>query len=220
MAYLVAAMETPMVYIGRVLDPIMSAAQGVASSVSARGPPLAAFLIDERGDMNLSGILLMSLSLVFVSVGAIMFPNVTDASAALLAYQYSANTSITDATFTGLTSVIGITPTLVLLGWLAIAIISGFLGVKVAKEGGKVSMNPGDYILLAISLVFFALGLYIFPVALDGFAYIVHGGGTGINASFQGLSALVLIGPMLLLLGYVSGTILASYFGFKNITDY
>lgn len=174
---------------------------------------------DDCGEINLSATLMMAISIVFVSVGAIMFPNVTTASTALLAYQYSSNASITDATFTGLTSVIGITPTLALLGFLAVAVLSGFLGVKVAREGGSVSMSPGDYILLAISLVFFALGLYVFPVALDGFASIVHGGGAGISASFVGLSAIVLIAPMLLLLGFVAGTILTGYFGLKKITQ-
>lgn len=180
---------------------------------------IVSFLMDESGQINLSATLMMAISIVFVSVGAIMFPNITTASSALLAYQYSSNSSITDATFTGLTSIIGITPTLALLGFIAVAVLSGFMGVKVAREGGSVSMNPGDYILLAISLVFFALGLYVFPVALDGFASIVHGGGTGISSSFVGLSAIVLIAPMLLLLGFVAGTILTGYFGLKRITQ-
>lgn len=171
----------------------------------------------ERGAVNLGGALMMALALVFIAVGFIMFPNVTDATDGILAYEYTDNTSITDATYTGLTQVTGITPLLVLLGYIFVAVIAGLLGVKAVKGGSSVSLNPSSLILLAISLVFIALGLYMFPVALDGISSVVHGGGSGISSTYTGLEPILLVTPMLILLAFVAGQVVTGYFGVKSL---
>src|SRR3990167_9391846 len=89
----------------------------------------AAIVRNERGAINIGGTLLMGVGMVFLAVGFIMFPIVTDATDTLLAYSYSSNSTITDATFTGFTAVIGVTPLLVLLGFLSGAVFSMYLGV-------------------------------------------------------------------------------------------
>ena len=61
----------------------------------------------EKGEMDVGGILMMGIGMVFLAVGFIMFPIVTDATDSLLAWTCTANTSISDATFTGFTSVVG-----------------------------------------------------------------------------------------------------------------
>jgi hypothetical protein len=171
----------------------------------------------ERGAINIGTILMMAIGMIFLAVGFIMFPNITDACTDLLAYAYTTNNTITDATFTGLTTTIGIFPLLTLLGYLAVAVISGFMGVKISQDAGSTKLSVGGFLMLGISLVFIALGLYIFPVLLDGVSSVVHGGGGGISASFTGLGPIILMSPMLVLLGYLVATVVTGYFGIKTM---
>lgn len=169
--------------------------------------------------MNLGGVLMMGISMVFLSVGFVMFPNITTATDSILAYAYSSNASITDASYTGLTSIVGITPLLALLGYVAVSVLSGFMGIKAFKGTKNIHANPAAFLMLGIGLVFFAVGLLIFPVALDGISSVYHGGGFGISSSYTGLENVLLLTPMLLLLGFVAGTVLSGYFGIKNLTS-
>lgn len=168
---------------------------------------------------KMTGGLILGISLVFMAVGFISFQQVTDSATAILAYTYSGCTSITDATYTGLTSIVGITPLLALLGYVSVCVLTGFMGIKVIKGSGEARLTPGGVLLLALGLIFFSVGLRIFPVLLDGLSYIVYGGGSGISASFTGLSAIILMVPMLVLLGYVAATVLSGYFGMKNLSN-
>lgn len=171
----------------------------------------------QRGAINIGTILFLAIGLIFLAVGFIMFPNVTTASQAILDYEYSTNTSITDATYTGLTTTVGILPLLVLLGYVSVGVISGFMGYKVTS-GADANLTPGGFLMLGISLVFIALGLYIYPVLLDGVSSVVHGSGAGISANFTGLSAILLMTPMLVLLGFVVATVITGFFGIKDLT--
>jgi hypothetical protein len=172
---------------------------------------------NSKGEVNLGGIIMLGLSMVFIAVGFIMLPIATDACADILSYQYSANASITDATYTGLTSITGITPLLILLGFLAEAVISGMLGIKIMKGGTSGKVSPGALVLLGLSIVFIAVGLIMFPVALDGISSVYHGGGQGISTSFTGFSSLLLIAPMLVELGYVVASVVTGFFGIKAL---
>jgi len=173
---------------------------------------------EERGAVDIGGILLMGIGMVFLAVGFIMFPIVTDASDSLLAYEYSANTAITDETFTGFTAVVGITPLLVLIGYLSAAVFSMFLGVKIMKGGeGDTKMNLGSLLLLGVSLIFIAIALIILPVALDGIASVYHGGGTGISSSYTGLEPIILVTPLLVLISFLTGAVISGFFGIKKI---
>ena len=168
---------------------------------------------------NLGGIMMMAIGMVFIAVGFIMFPNITTATDAILAYTYSANNTITDATFTGLTAVTGITPLLCLLGYLSVAVISGFMGYKVMQSGGSMTANPASFLMLGISLVFIAMALYIFPVLLDGCASVLHGGGAGISSSYAGLQAIIGLSPMLVLIAFDVATVVMGMFGLKTMTN-
>lgn len=188
------------------------------TSVNARGPPVFRMLFaNEKGEMNIGGILMMGIGMVFLAVGFIMFPIATDAAADLLTYSYSANGTITDATFTGYTAVVGITPILILVGFLAAAIITGFLGFKVMKSGASAGFSPGNLMMLGLSIIFIAIGLIIEPVMLDGISSVVHGGGHGISSSFTGLSALILIAPMLVHIGFLAAAVFSGFFGIKSL---
>jgi hypothetical protein len=174
----------------------------------------------EKGAMNIVSVLIMGIGMVFLVVGFIMFPIVTDATDDLLDYAYSSNAAITDASFTGFTSVVGITPLLVLIGYVSAAIFAMYLGVKIAKTGaGSTKLDLGSLLLLGISMVFIAIALIILPVALDGISGVYHGGGTGISSSYTGLSPILLVTPLLILISFVSAAVLTGFFGFKKLAS-
>lgn len=181
------------------------------------------FFFSERGDVNIGGILLMGIGMVFLAVGFIMFPIVTDATDDLLDWTCTANTSISDATFTGFTSVVGITPLLVLVGFLAAAVFAMYLGVKIAKGGASTSLNLGTMILLALSLVFIAIALIILPVALEAICSVLSNNsgsantGQGLNASYTGLSPILLVTPLLILISFIGGAIVSGFFGIRRM---
>jgi hypothetical protein len=113
--------------------------------------------------------------------------------------------------------VVGITPLLILVGYLTAAVVTGFLGIKIMKGGGTMSANPGTLMLLGLSIVFIGIGLIIEPVMLDGVSSIVHGGGAGISSDFTGYSSIVLVTPMLVHLGFLTSAVLSGFFGIKRL---
>ena len=174
---------------------------------------------EERGAMNIVAILIMGIGMVFLAVGFIMFPIVTEATDDLLAYAYSDNATIVAANFTGFTAVVGITPLLVLLGYVSASVFAMYLGVKMVKTGaGGTTLDLGTLLLLGLSMVFIAIALIILPVALDGIASVWHGGGTGLNAAYVGLQAILLITPLLVLISFVASAVLTGFFGFKKLS--
>lgn len=172
---------------------------------------------EEKGAIDTTNVLMLGIAMVFLAVGFIMFPIATDATDSILAYQYTANASITDASFTGLTAITGITPLLILLGFISAAVITGFLGVKGMKGESAAKPTPSSLLMTGLAVVFIALGLIIFPVTLDGIASVYHGGGSGISASYTGLSAILLVTPMLVLLAFLSAAVISGFFGIKTM---
>jgi hypothetical protein len=175
------------------------------------------FTSSQKGEVNLGGIIMLGLAMVFLSVGFIMLPIATGAVSSVLSYEYSANATITDASFTGLTSIAGITPLLILLGFLAEAVISGMLGIRIMKGSGSAKVTPGGLIMVSLSIVFIAVGLIMFPVALDGIASVAHGSGQGIPSAFTGFQSLLYIAPMLVLLGFIVASVITGFFGIKTL---
>jgi len=174
----------------------------------------------ERGAIDIGGILLMGIGMVFLAVGFIMFPIVTTATDALLAYSYTTNATCLASYFTGFTAIVGITPLLVLIGYLSAAVFAMYLGVKMMKGGaGGTKLDIGTMLLLGISLIFIAIGLIILPVTLDGICSVIHGGGSGISASYVGLSAILRMTPLLVLISFVSGAVISGFFGLKRLAS-
>jgi hypothetical protein len=169
------------------------------------------------GEVNIGGIILLALSMVFIAVGFIMLPIATDACTSILNYTYSGNVTIATATYTGLTAITGITPLLILLGFLVEAVVAGMLGIKVMKGSSDAKTSPGSLILIGLSIVFVAVGLIMFPIVLDGVSSVVNGGGHGISSSFTGFRSLLLIAPMLVELGYVVASVITGFFGIKSL---
>jgi len=180
---------------------------------------------NERGAIDIGAILMMGIGMVFLAVGFIMFPIVTSATDSLLSWNCTANASangslqiINYTYFTGFTAIVGITPLLVLVGYLSAAVFSMYLGVKMMKGGaGGTKLDLGTMLLLGIALIFIAIGLIILPVTLDGICAVIHGGGTGISATYVGLAPILLVTPLLVLISFVSGAVISGFFGLKRL---
>ena len=171
----------------------------------------------EKGAINIASILMMGIGMVFLAVGFIMFPIVTDATDDLLAWECSANTSITDESFTGFTEVIGITPLLILLGFVAAGIFAMYLGIKISKGAtGNTSVNLGAMLMLALAIVFIAVALIIMPVALDGICETYDDVLTGSN-DYTGLGDILAVTPLLLLIAFVGAAVVSGFFGIKKL---
>jgi len=174
--------------------------------------------LNERGAMNIGGIMLLSIAMVFLAIGFIFLPITTDASQDLLDYEYTDNATITDASYTGYTSVVGITPLLILVGFLTAAVVTGMLGIKIMKgAGGSANFDPGTLMLLGLTIVFIGIGLIVEPVMLDGVSSVYHGGGSGVSASFTGYESILLVSPMLVHIGFLAAAVLSGFFGIKRL---
>lgn len=171
----------------------------------------------QEGKIDMGGILVMGIGMVFLAVGFIIFPIVTTSTDALLAYVSALNVTIVAACFTGFVAVTGITPLLILVGFLAAAVFAMYLGVKITKGAGSTKLDLGTMLLLGISMIFIAIALIILPVALDGIATVLHGGGTGINVAYVGLQPILLVTPLLILISFVSAAVVSGYFGIKRV---
>ena len=173
----------------------------------------------ETGAMDIGGILMMGIGMVFLAVGFIIFPIVTTATTAMLDWTcVSANVSFTDENFTGLTPIIGITPLLVLVGFLAAGLFSMYLGVRVVRGGaGETKLNLGSMLLLGISMIFIAIGLIILPVVLDAICPLVTGADALSATDYAGLRPILLVTPLLVLISFVSAAVVSGYFGIKKL---
>lgn len=173
----------------------------------------------ERGAVNIGGIMMLGIAMVFLAIGFIFLPISTTATDSLLAYEYTSNTTITDASYTGYTAVIGITPILILVGFLSAAVVAGMLGVKIMKGGAGAKADPGSLMLLGLSIIFIAIGLIMEPVMLDGVSSVVHNSGSGISSSYTGYSAIVLVSPLLVHIGFLAAAVLSGFFGIKRMSS-
>jgi hypothetical protein len=80
------------------------------------------------GSANLGpgGLLMLGLSIVFISIGLIIEPVILDACASVI---HGGGLGIS-ATFVGLASIVAMVPMLVHIAFLAAAVITGFFGIK------------------------------------------------------------------------------------------
>ena len=177
----------------------------------------------ERGAIDIGGILIMGIGMVFLAVGFIIYPIVMTACDDLLGYagtgyNVSATVSCNATYFTGFIPVVGITPLLILVGFLSAGVFAMYLGVQVMKGGaGGTKIDLGTMLLLGISMIFIAIGLIILPVALDGICTVFDNSGAYLSASYTGLGPILRVTPLLLLISFVSGAVISGYFGLKRI---
>lgn len=174
----------------------------------------------EKGAIDIGGILLMGIGMVFLAVGFIMFPIVTDATDELLAWNCTEDTAWSDEDFTGFTPIIGITPLLVLIGYLAAAVFSMFMGIRMVKgAAGGTKLDLGSILMLGISMIFIAIGLIILPVVLDAICPLVATNSADklSSSDYAGLLQILEVTPLLVLISFVAGAVITGFFGIKRL---
>ena len=177
----------------------------------------------ERGAIDIGGILIMGIGMVFLAVGFIIYPIVMTATDDLLAYagtgyNVSATVSCNSTYFTGFNAIVGITPLLILIGYLSAAVFAMYLGVRVmAGKGEAGKLDLGSMLLLGISLIFIAIGLIILPVTLDGICTVFDNNGSYLSSAYTGLGPILRVTPLLVLISFVSGAVVTGFFGLKRI---
>ena len=169
---------------------------------------------NQRGEVDIGGILMMGIGMVFLAVGFIIYPIILTATDGLLAYECSANATVDAAYFTGFEALVGVTPLLVLIGFLTAAVFTMYLGVKVVKGAGSTKLNLGTLILVAISLIFIAIALIILPVALDGICDVLT---PNISTTYVGLTPILRVTPLIILVSFIGGAIVTGFFGVKRM---
>jgi len=166
----------------------------------------------QRGSINIAGLMMMGIAMIFLAVGFIIYPIVLDSTDTILAWTYTGTTAnATISTFTGLEPVTGITPLIVLLGFVVAGAISGFMGIRMLRSG-EGSLNPASLMMLGIGLIFIAVALIIFPVVLDGVATAMDS--TSI-ATYTGLESILKVTPLIVLTAFLTGGVVAGFFGIR-----
>lgn len=173
---------------------------------------LRALLTNDKGEVDMAGIILLAISMVFLSLGFIFLQLITSASVTLSDYVYSTNASINASYFTGYSQIVGITPLIVLLGFETAGVITGFMGIQVTKGTGTAKANSGSLVLLGLAIVFIAVGLIIEPIALDGISSAINTAGA---SSFTGYVTFLKMSPMLVHLGFLIASAVVGFFGIK-----
>ncbi len=171
----------------------------------------------EKGAVDLQGVLIMGLGFVFIAVGFIVFQIFMTAAQDVLDWTCTANATIDADTFTGFPDIVGITPLLVLVGFMAAGVFAMYLGVKITQGAAATKMDLGTLILLALAIIFLAVALIILPVTLEAICSTLTGDGTGISAQFTGVEEFLLMAPLLLIVALVGGAIVTGFFGMKRI---
>lgn len=177
--------------------------------------------------VNIKGLMMLGIAMIFLAVGFIIYPINLDATDAILAWTasdtlinlpgYDAGPPAVPATidmYTGLEQVAGILPLIILLGFISAGAISGFMGVKMLKSGAG-NVSPGGLMLLGIGMIFIAVSLIIFPVVMDGVAVAMDTALGGAN-TYTGLSPVLGVTPLIVLTAFMTGGIVASYFGIQS----
>jgi len=170
----------------------------------------------ELGFVNMAGVIMLGIGMVFIAVGFIIYPITIDGVDAITAWTAADNVSITVTTFTGLSPVAGITPLIVLIGFISSAVITGFMGVKTIKGGGSGGkIDAGGLIMQGIGMIFISVGLIIFPVVMDGVraAQVDIAASTG---TFTGLTQILSVTPLIVLVAFISAAVITTYFGAKK----
>jgi len=177
----------------------------------------------QRGAVDLQAVLMMGLGFVFIAVGFIVFQIFMNAAETIIDWSCTANTSTTGATFTGFTDMLGVTPLLVLVGFLSAGVFAMYLGVQITKGSGSTKLDLGVLILLALAIIFLAIALIILPVTLEAICATLSNNagsvdtGQGINSAFTGVSDMLLMSPLLLIVSLTGGAIITGFFGMKRM---
>ena len=167
----------------------------------------------------MQGLMMMGIAMIFLAVGFIIYPIVLDGTDSIATWQsanYSAGppqSGYTVADFTGLSPVVGITPLIVLLGFVVAGAIEGFMGIKMIKGDSSGKLDIAGLMMLAIGLIFISVALIIFPVVLDGVATALD---AAVGGTYTGLEPILSVTPLIVLVAFLVGGVISSFFGVKK----
>ncbi len=85
--------------------------------------------------LSLGGIILLGLSMVFIAIGLIIMPVTLDGISSIVAGDHTGPMS---TAYTGLSSILYVTPLLILISFIAGTVLTGFFGLK------KLGAGAGD----------------------------------------------------------------------------
>ena len=80
----------------------------------------------ETGGVDIGGLMLMGLGMVFIAVGFILFPVVIEGAE-------ESRTATGVGNYTGLTSIIEVGPTIALVAFLFGGVVAGYFGIKMMR---------------------------------------------------------------------------------------
>jgi len=169
---------------------------------------------------KITGVVLLSVAMIFIGIGFQFLPQVFSATASILAYNYTGATSTfaQTANFTGLTAFTPQVPLLVVLGFIMDVIIAGFLGLRVVTGRGDAHLGTADYLISGIALLFVGIGLTFYTNLLDGVSASLWNGGSGLSTTtYAAARSLLLITPMLSLLAFVVAVSMPAIIGTKAL---
>ena len=152
-----------------------------------------------------SGVLM---GLIMIAIAFILFPIVITGTETILAWTTTGGNS-TLATFTGLSSVVGIAPMMifvfVVFGGIGMTSVGAFRSAKTGKTG----MN------LLLSLIMLAIAFVVYPIVLDGADTILSDANI---ADYTGLSSIAAIAPLLVFVAMLfAGIGIGGYTGYRAV---
>jgi len=80
------------------------------------------------------------------------------------------------------------------------------------REEGAI--NIGNILLLAIALIFIAVGFIIYPVVMDGVEQVLD---APTIDSYTGLGPVASVAPLIVLIGFIAAGVITGFFGIRNI---
>jgi len=86
-----------------------------------------------------------------------------------------------------------------------------FRSISREEDGG---IDIGNILLLAIGLIFIAVGFIIYPVILDGVEQVLD---APTIDSYTGLGPVASVAPLIVLIGFVTAGVVTGFFGLRNI---
>jgi len=88
----------------------------------------------EDGGIDIGNLLLLGLAMIFIAVGFIVYPIILEGTDEILNWTGTTG-NVTLADFTGLEPVTSVAPLIVLIGFIAAGVITGFFGIKNLMKG-------------------------------------------------------------------------------------
>jgi hypothetical protein len=172
----------------------------------------------QRGAVNLGGFVFMAVGLIFLGVGFVIYPMVISGTDNVMSWTATiGGHAFSTANFTGLVSIVPIIPLIVALGFIVSTCLSGYMGIQTFRGSGTFDSSPSEFLLQGVGMIFIAVALIVFPIAMTGvgtaWASILDSANV---SSYSAVTSFLPIIPLLALVGTVFIGVCVEYFGLKK----